>query len=149
MQPWQPDDADRESVKAWFDTWGGQVAAEDFGAARALFDPAVTGFGTWMDMVEGLDALEGEQWNRIWPSIRHFHHRTEDSLKVSVSPDRLMAVGLVIWTSTGFDEDHVPYERPGRTTAVLVRSSVDEPWRAIHTHVSLYRGVPQVSHGET
>ena len=56
-----------------------------------------------------------------------------------------MASGLVTWTSTGFDETAAAYERPGRTTALFVRDAVEGPWLAIHTHVSLFRGVPQNS----
>ncbi len=138
---------DRAAIKAWFDTWGAHVAAKEFTPARALFDADALGFGTWMDYVEGLDALEAKQWRSVWPTIRDFHHRTDDSLQVTVSPDRLMAVGLVLWTSTGFQEDGSGFERPGRTTAVFTRAAADEKWRCIHTHVSLARGVPQQSFG--
>ena len=55
-----------------------------------------------------------KQWRSVWPTIAQFHHRTEDSLQVTVSPDRLLAVGLVLWTSTGFHEDGSEFERPGR-----------------------------------
>ena len=139
-------EADHRTVKEWFAGWGDRVAAVDFTEARSYFDSDALGFGTWMDLVEGLDRLEAEQWRSIWPTIRDFHHDT-DKLKVAVSPDRQMAVGMLVWTSTGFAEDGAPYERPGRTTAVLVRDGVDGPWRAIHTHVSLFRGVPQKSFG--
>lgn len=137
---------DVRSVKAWFAQWGERVAAVDFAGARPYFDDDAIGFGTWMDMIDGLDALEAKQWRSIWPTIRDFHHDT-DTMRVAVSPDRLMATGMLIWTSTGFAEDGGSYERPGRTTAVLVRDKVDDPWRAVHTHVSLFRGVPQRSHG--
>lgn len=137
---------DVETVKAWFDEWGERVAAVDFAGARAYFDTAVLGFGTWMDMVQGLDRLEAAQWRSIWPTIRDFHHDT-DAMRIALSPDRLMATGMVIFTSTGFAEDGTAYARPGRTTAVLVRDAVGQPWSAIHTHVSLFRGVPQRSHG--
>ena len=138
---------DRAAVKEWFDTWGAHVAAREFNEAREQFAPDALGFGTWMDYVEGLDALEGKQWRSVWPTIRDFHHRTHDSLQVTVSPDRLMAVGLVLWTSTGFAADGSEFERPGRTTGVFARTTVDEKWRCIHTHVSLARGVPQQSFG--
>lgn len=137
---------DHETIRRWFADWGACVAAKDFAGARAYFDEAALGFGTWMDMVEGLDRLEAEQWRSIWPNIADFHHDT-DTLRSAVSPDRLMATGMLIWTSTGFEQNGTPYARPGRTTAVLVRDAVDAPWRAIHTHVSLFRGVPQRSYG--
>ncbi|MFN4089260.1 MAG: YybH family protein [Alphaproteobacteria bacterium] len=138
---------DVESIRAWFADWGACVAAGDFEGARPFFDGGAIGFGTWMDMVDGLDRLEAQQWRSIWPNIRDFHHDT-DTLRVGVSPDRRMAVGMLIWTSTGFHADGADYERPGRTTAVLVREAAGAPWRAIHTHVSLFRGVPQQSHGQ-
>lgn len=138
---------DKASIKAWFDDWGAMVGERRFEDARALFHKQVLGFGTWMDLVEGLDALEAKQWRSIWGTIKHFRHETERTLKVLVSPDRLMASGLVTWTSTGIDEAGADYERPGRTTALFVRESTDAPWRCIHTHVSLFRGVPQKSHG--
>lgn len=147
MTGWQAPPADVASVAEWLDAWGQQVASVDFESARGLFRNEVIGFGTWMDLVEGLDELECRQWRSIWPAIRHFHHDTKNSLRVTVSPDRLMAVGLVIWTSTGFDEDGRQYDRPGRTTVLLTRDSLGSPWRALHTHVSLFRGVPQRSHG--
>ena len=139
---------DRAAIKAWFDTWGGHVAAREFTEARDLFGAEALGFGTWMDYVEGLDNLEARQWRSIWGTIRGFHHRTDDSLQVTVSPDRLQAVGLVLWTSTGFHEDGSEYERPGRTTAVFTRGAAEDPWKCVHTHVSLARGVPQKSFGE-
>lgn len=142
------DPADVAAIGAWFDDWGQMVAERRFEDARALFHPDAIGFGTWMDLVEGLDQLEARQWRSIWGTIRDFRHVTDDSMKVLVSPDRLTASGLVVWTSTGFDEAGAPYDRPGRTTALFVRDAVDQPWRAIHTHVSLFRGVPQKSHGD-
>lgn len=138
---------DQASIKAWFDDWGAMVAERRFEDARPLFHKEVLGFGTWMDLVEGLDALEAKQWRSIWGTIKNFRHETERTLKVLVSPDRLMASGLVTWTSTGIDETGADYERPGRTTALFVRDAAGAPWRCIHTHVSLFRGVPQKSHG--
>jgi ketosteroid isomerase-like protein len=138
---------DQAAIKDWFDQWGAMVATRRFEDARALFHPDAIGFGTWMDLVEGLDQLEGKQWRSIWGTIKDFHHETDVRLKVIVSPDRLMANGLVTWTSTGFNEDGSAYERPGRTTGTFVRAAVDDPWLAIHTHVSLFRGVPQKSFG--
>ena len=138
---------DRAEIKTWFDQWGAHVAAKEFTPARDLFATEALGFGTWMDYVEGLDALEARQWRSVWPTIQNFHHRTDDALQVTVSPDRLQAVGLVLWTSTGFDEDGQPFERPGRTTGVFTRTAIGAAWLCVHTHVSLARGVPQQSFG--
>ena len=140
---------DRAGVKSWFDTWGAHVAAREFREARSLFAPEALGFGTWMDYVEGLDNLEARQWRSVWGTICNFHHQTDDALQVTISPDRLMAAGLVLWTSTGFAEDGSEFQRPGRTTGIFVRSAVGEDWLCIHTHVSLARGVPQQSFGSS
>jgi ketosteroid isomerase-like protein len=136
---------DVAAIKQWFDDWGEMVATERFEDARELFDPGAIGFGTWMDLVEGLDQLEAKQWRSIWGTISDFRHETTKTLKVIVSPDRLMASGLVTWTSIGFHEDGKQYDRPGRTTSIFVRGHLEYRWRSIHTHVSLFRGVPQKS----
>eukprot|EP01044_Picomonas_judraskeda_P000206 COSAG03_NODE_8_length_24035_cov_36.331885_20_plen_1405_part_00 len=139
------DEFDRVKVARWFDTWGNYVAAKQFESAKHLFATEAVGFGTWMDYVEGRDALVNHQWRNVWPTISSFHHRTEDTLRVTVSTDRLSAVGLVLWTSNGFDEFGTQFDRPGRTTAVFVRGSTEEDWLCVHTHVSLANGVPQKS----
>ena len=129
--------ADKASIKAWYDAWGDCVAQVDFIAARPLFADDVLGFGTFVDFVEGRERLEANQWRSIWPTIKNFRFQTE-RLRVSVSPDRRQAVGMVTWESIGFDEEGRPYARPGRASAVLVRETIDEPWQGIHTHFSLY-----------
>ena len=100
----EPNPADHASIKAWFDTWSGYVAAVDFDSARPMFEEDVVGFGTWMDTVEGLDNLMEKQWKSIWPTIRDFEFLT-DTLQVRVSPDRLFAVAVLVWKSTGFHEN--------------------------------------------
>ncbi len=141
-----PNPADHASIKAWFDTWSGYVAAVDFDSSRPMFEEDVVGFGTWMDTVEGLDNLMEKQWKSIWPTIRDFEFLT-DTLQVRVSPDRLFAVAVLVWKSSGFHENGEAYPRPGRCTAGLRRDSVDAPWKGNHTHFSLNRDVPQKSYG--
>ena len=140
------DPEDRAAIADWFDTWSGYVASVDFASARALFEPDVIGFGTWMDVVEGLDKLEAMQWRNIWPTIADFRFLIE-TLQVRVSPDRCLAVGVIVWDSTGFHEDGSAYPRPGRATVALRRDRPGAPWKGIHTHLSLNRGVPQKSYG--
>jgi len=139
-------EADRASIKDWFDTWSGYVAALDFESARPIMADNVVGFGTWMDTVEGRDNLVEKQWMSIWPTIRDFRFMTE-TLQVRVSPDRLFAIAVLVWNSTGFHEDGESYPRPGRATVGLQRDGIDAPWKANHTHLSLNRGVPQQSFG--
>ncbi|MEZ5669101.1 MAG: nuclear transport factor 2 family protein [Alphaproteobacteria bacterium] len=141
------DSADIASIADWFRQWGALVSAVDFVPARALFDKDVVGFGTFQDQVHGQAALEAEQWRRVWPTIEDFAFDT-GSLVAQVSPDRLMASAAILWTSTGIAEDGSRFPRPGRCTVALRRDAVDAPWKGIHTHFSLHRGVPQRSHGQ-
>ena len=64
-----------------------------------------------------------------------------------VSPDRLFAVGLAIFDSTGYREDGTTFDRPGRAKVTFDRDKIGDPWIANHTHMSLFRDVPSVSHG--
>ena len=137
---------DQASVQAWFATWGGYVAAHDFDGARALFHPHVTGFGTFKDFVQGLDALEAGQWRSIWPTIADFKFRVEE-LELQISPDRLFASAAVLWTSTGFDSEKQPYDRPGRATVAIDRATVDSPWLGLHTHFSQFPAERKLSFG--
>jgi nitrite reductase/ring-hydroxylating ferredoxin subunit/ketosteroid isomerase-like protein len=141
-----PDTTDNNSVKAWIDEFGREVAAVDIAAARRRFATDVSAFGTHADVVVGRDNLEAEQWSQVWPAIEDFHF-ISDELQALISPDRLQAVAVVGWTSIGIAEDGQRFARPGRATVVLRRDSVDEPWLGIHTHFSLGRDVPQSTHG--
>jgi ketosteroid isomerase-like protein len=125
---------DDASVRAWLRRWGECVAAVDFERARPLFDPSVTGFGTFAGAVVGLDRLESEQWRQVWPTSSGFVFAVEDA-QVLVSDDRCQAVIVTTWASTRDGR-----ERPGRATVVLRRGEVTSPWLGVHTHFSL---VPQ------
>ena len=143
---WNTPEADRAAIEAWFATWSGQVADVDFAPALDLFADNIASFGTHMDVVEGLDALASNQWRNVWPTIEDFRWNL-DTLKVGVSPDRLFAIGIVTFSSTGIGEDGQRFDRPGRGTVAFARPSVEEAWQGVHSHVSLNPGTPQKSHG--
>tara|TARA_A100001037_G_scaffold240710_1_gene220689 strand:- start:87 stop:539 length:453 start_codon:yes stop_codon:yes gene_type:complete len=147
MSQFRASSEDHASIAAWFDEWGSYVASCDFEQARTLFSPTVVGFGTYMDLVEGLDALEARQWRSIWPTIADFRFLT-DNLRVWTSPDRCLATAMLMWSSTGFSPNGDPFSRPGRTTAVLHRARADEPWRCEHTHFSEFPAERQRSFGQ-
>jgi ketosteroid isomerase-like protein len=140
------DPADLTSVRAFVAGWGDEVATADLRAGRTRFADRLTAFGTHADVVHGREAVEAQQWRQVWPAIEDFRFAVE-ALEVEVSPDRLLAVAIVPWTSTGIAEDGTRFDRPGRATVVLRRDAVDEPWLGVHTHFSLGRGVPQRTFG--
>jgi ketosteroid isomerase-like protein len=132
--------ADIEGVRRWFATLAEHVGAVDYVGARPIFASDMVAFGTFTDFMTGRDAAEQAQWRNVWAHIDGFHWRPD--LRVIVSPDRLQAVGMGVFDSTGYLADGTPYDRPGRATVVFVRSATDGPWLAQHTHMSLFRDVP-------
>jgi len=140
------DPEDLALVRAWFATLSDHVKARDFAAARPLMDGELLVFGTFSDFVAGLATAEEKQWRNVWPYITGFQFRLDD-VRALVSPDRLFAVGLGVFDSTGYAEDGTPYDRPGRATVSFAREKVGDPWVATHTHMSLFRDVPQRSYG--
>ena len=146
MYDWNPPDEDQESVRAWLATWQSCIRSVDFDSARTLFAGNIASFGTHMHIVEGLDALEANQWRNVWPMIADFSWDF-DRIRIGLSGDRLLAFLIATWRSTGFNEDGTRFERPGRTTVVLSRPDVSGPWHGVHTHFSLQPGTPPQSHG--
>ncbi len=131
---------DLTAVKKWFDTLAGHVREVDFIGARPIFAPGMIAFGTFADFMTGRDVAEQQQWRNVWPHIDEFRFRPD--IRAIVSPDRLQAVGMAIFDSTGYRQDGTSYDRPGRATVVFVRDSVGATWLAQHTHLSLFRDVP-------
>ena len=137
---------DHASVKAFVDTFSEHVAALEFDDAAEQFDDDVVSFSSFRDVVVGKQQFVNEQWRNVWPTMTDFRLTTDD-LRVHTSPDRLMAIAMVTWTSTGYQQDGTTFDRPGRCTIALARDAVTEPWRGIDGHFSLKRGVPQQSFG--
>jgi hypothetical protein len=142
----EPDPADLEAMRRWFKRLEDCVNAVDYAAGRPLFAEDMIAFGTFSDFVAERDDVEREQWRAVWPTIRRFHWRLSE-VKGVVSADRLSGTGMAIWDSDGFNADGTRFDRRGRATVAFARTAADEPWVAVHTHMSLFRGTPGVSHG--
>lgn len=143
---WNTPEEDRAEIEGWFAAWSDHVAAVDFAPALDLFEDNIASFGTHMDVVEGLERLADNQWRTVWPTIEDFRWNL-DTLKVGVSPDRLFAIGVITFSSTGITDDGGRFDRPGRGTVAFARPAVDSAWKGVHTHVSLNPGTQQKSHG--
>ena len=139
-------DIDVAKIREWFNRLSSCVQAVDFEAARDLFAEDMVAFGTFSDFVVGRAAVEEQQWRKVWPHIRNFHWDFEN-MKAMVSSDRLFGLGLACFVSIGFTQEGVRFDRPGRATVAFRRRSLDDNWVACHTHMSLFRGVPQQSFG--
>lgn len=138
---------DLQAIRAWFGELAVHVNALDFAGSRHLTREDFLAFGTVANFVAGRAAAEANQWRKVWPTIDNFRFRLDD-VRAFVSPDRLFAVGLAVFDSTGYREDGTAYERPGRATISFDRKRIGDPWVANHSHMSLFRDVPQISHGK-
>jgi ketosteroid isomerase-like protein len=139
-----PDDFAR--VKAWFERLSSHVRAVDYEGARPLFADDMIAFGTFENFITGRERVEQAQWRNVWGVTSGFRFRADD-IRAIVSADRLTAIGMAVFDSTGYHADGGVYQRPGRTTAAFSRRAVGEDWVADHTHMSLFRDVPSVSFG--
>ncbi len=139
-------DEDRRSVADWIKWWGERVGEVDFKAVRPHFAEDAIAFGSRVEMMTSQAELERDQWRMVWPTIDDYLYDL-DTLQVVMSPDRLMAMGAVIFRSTGLHNDGSKFQRPGRCTVTLMRSAVGAPWTCTHSHVSLKPGTPSPSHG--
>ena len=148
MYKFDKNNTDHFTIRLWFQVWEKQVQNKDFEAAKNLFENDVVSFGTWMNVVEGLDKLYSDQWKNIWPTINNFKF-VSNTLFIQISPDRLLANSILVWNSTGYKKNGNSFKRNGRATVVLKRSNLDNSWKGIHTHFSLNRGIPQESFGKT
>ncbi len=135
---------DLEPLRDWFRAWNACLLAVDFAAARRLFDPAVSGFGTHAEVVFGLDRLEAEQWRSVWPDIADFRFHVE-ALHGAIFSDNAWAA--CPWSSTGFHQDGTPFQRPGRATVIFQRRP--DSFRGVHTHFSLNPGTPPRTYGRS
>jgi ketosteroid isomerase-like protein len=141
-----PDPDDLARVKAWFARLSEHVRAVDFDGAHPLFADDMIAFGTFENFITGRDRVEAAQWRNVWPVTSGFCYRMDD-IRAIVSADRLTAIGMAVFDSTGYRQDGMPYDRPGRTTAAFSRRVIGEDWVADHTHMSLFRDVPSRSFG--
>jgi 4-oxalocrotonate tautomerase family enzyme len=125
------------AVQQWFERFGAACHACDYGAGRRLCAPDVVGFGSRAGVVAGLDALQRDQWEQVWPRIADFAF---DLARVRGAGAGDHAWGAAQWTSTGFDAAGAAFVRPGRASVALERRG--GRWLAVHTHFSLVPGTP-------
>jgi len=130
------------AIVEWFEKLGKYCASVDYDSARSIFADDVLSFGTRADIVSGLDPLQKNQWQGIWPNIQDFKIDMET---VHSGGDEYHAWGIATWTSTGFHENGTSFHRPGRATVILERRN--HHWVSVHTHFSLNPGTSPRTYG--
>src|SRR5258708_2566816 len=122
---------DKRSVGEWYARWDKFVAEGGFKPVREMFAEDVVAFGSKMEMMTSQEVLERDQWRSVWPSIEDYRYDLS-TLEVVTSPDRLMAMGAVLFRSTGIHPDSKKFVRNGRSTCTFMRSAIGSPWVAPH-----------------
>ena len=135
----------RQWFVEWLEQFAGFVRDVDYRSARPLFHEQVLAFGTHTDVIPGLQAWIDTQWDNVWPRTTDFRFKTSET-RILVSADETMATVIAPWTSTGYQQNGEPFDRPGRATMVFNRSV--NGWLCTHSHMSLNRGVPQDSYAD-
>ena len=138
---------DKRSVGEWYARWDKFVAEVDFKPVREMFAEDVVAFGSKMEMMTSQEVLERDQWRSVWPSIEDYRYDLS-TLEVVTSPDRLMAMGAVLFRSTGIHPDGKKFVRNGRSTCTFMRTAISAPWICTHSHLSVTPGTPYTSHGK-
>lgn len=134
------------AIHDWLARFAACVREVDYRSAYPFWHPRIIAFGTVQALVEGLEPFRDRQWESVWPKTSDFAFRLE-ATRVLASADGSLAVAVAPFTSTGYHPDGTPFDRPGRTTLVLVPNPGEgERWLAVHSHMSLARGVPADSH---
>lgn len=141
----EADAATAAELRDWLDRFATCVREVDYAAAQPFWHPEIVIFGTYQELVKSLSGWTDRQWDNVWPRTADFRFDLANTM-VMTSPDGAMAIAIAPWTSTGFNENGLPFDRPGRATIVLARQP-DGRWLGVHSHMSLTRGVPQESHG--
>ena len=117
----------KAAVAEWFRRLDKNCAAVDYAAPRPIFADDVVFFGTRADIVSGLDLLQLNQWEGIWPNIEDFKINLDN---IHADGDQNMAWGVATWTSTGFNEDGTFFSRPGRATTTILERR-DGAWVSV------------------
>jgi ketosteroid isomerase-like protein len=123
----------------WLKEWERLINDVDFEGARSLFADRVVSFGTFAEVLYGLDQLEAMQWRKIWPTIRDF--KFEEPKILVFKPG--IATLVVLWHSRGKTKDGGWYRRKGRATLVLKKAKGS--LRCIHSHLSMEPGIPALA----
>ena len=123
----------------WLKEWERLINDVDFEGARSLFADSVVSFGTFAEVLYGLDHLEAMQWRKIWPTVRDF--KFEEPKILVFRPG--IATLVVLWHSRGKTKDGVWHRRKGRATLVLKKAKGS--LRCIHSHLSMEPGIPALA----
>lgn len=125
---------------AWLEDFAQRVRNVDFEGARALFSATIFGFGTKADAYHSLDEWHHDQWSHVWPKTAGFRFDLT-TLRTILSVDGSLCCIACEWGSRGVREDDSVFQRHGRSTILLARTSGHElGWVGVHSHFSMPPG---------
>jgi ketosteroid isomerase-like protein len=127
-------------LRDWLREWQARVRAVDFEGGRKMCAPEIVAFGTVAPMAEGIEAVMGAQWHRVWGNIGDFTVHAEQARGAIAGDHGWVAT---TWDSRGHRPDGSTFHRPGRLTVAFVNR--DGRWLATHTHFSLFPGGPEMA----
>ncbi|MBA2592959.1 MAG: nuclear transport factor 2 family protein [Gammaproteobacteria bacterium] len=125
---------------AWLEDFAARVRNVDFERARRLFSPTIFGFGTKADAYDSLDEWHHDQWSHVWPRTTGFRFDLM-TLRTILSVDGSLCCIACEWGSKGAREDGSLFQRHGRSSILLARTSSNElGWVGVHSHFSMPPG---------
>jgi ketosteroid isomerase-like protein len=127
-----PSPEDRTAILLWLAAFEAAVRARDFAAGRRLCTDHIFGFGSVAPRAEGIDQLESNQWQCVWPQTEGFAFDHSSLHCGGVTGSYWVAA---LWSSRGQLDSPAPAKRSGRATIILHRSGGQ--LLAVHTHFSL------------
>ena len=139
---------DRRSIAEWFVRWAQLGRRRSISSAvREMFAEDAIAFGSKVEMMTSQARSNASSGAPSGRSIEDYRYDLS-TLEIVISPDRLMAMGAVIFRSTGLHAD-------GKTgsTATAAPPHADARPRSARRgsartrHVSLKPGTPTPSHG--
>ena len=69
----------RVAILEWLDVFSGHVRAVDYASARPMWHPDLLAFGTFNDVIQGLETAIATQWDNVWPKTSDFAFNLADT----------------------------------------------------------------------
>ena len=111
--------------------------------------PVMSGKRAFLDLLkqEGVGIMFGNPGTTELPLMDAFAVENDIRYILGLQEAALMAMGAVLFRSTGIHPDGSKFVRNGRSTCTFMRTAIGAPWICTHSHLSVTPGTPYTSHG--